>query len=196
MKKSTVIWIVVGVALLFLCGTGCSKYNTMVDEQTKVEQAWSNVETQYQRRADLIPNLVETVKGYSTHESQTLENVTLARAKATSITLDAQSLNDSTMARFTQAQSELQGALKSLLSVTEAYPDLKANENFNKLQDELAGTENRIQVARKDYNAVARDYNALVRRFPTNLFALFFGFDVKPYFSADEGASSAPAVKF
>ncbi len=196
MKKSTIIWIVVVAALLFLCGTGCSKYNTMVDEQTKVEQAWSNVETQYQRRSDLIPNLVETVKGYSTHESQTLENVTLARAKATSITLDAQSLNDSTMARFTQAQGELQGALKSLLSVTEAYPDLKANENFNKLQDELAGTENRIQVARKDYNAVARDYNALVRRFPTNLFASFFGFDVKPYFSADEGASAAPAVKF
>lgn len=196
MKKSTIIWIVVAVVLVFLCGTGCSKYNTMVDEQTKVEQAWSNVETQYQRRADLIPNLVETVKGYASHESQTLQNVTEARAKVGSVSISVDSLNDETMARFTRAQGELQSALKSLLSVTEAYPDLKANENFNKLQDELAGTENRIQVARKDYNAVARDYNALVRRFPNNLFASFFDFRVKPYFTADEGAATAPTVKF
>lgn len=196
MKKSTVIWIVVIVLIVICCGTGCSKYNTMVDEQTKVEQAWSNVETQYQRRSDLIPNLVETVKGYSTHESQTLENVTAARARVGSVTISVDSLNDETMARFTKAQGELQSALKSLLSVTEAYPELKANENFMKLQDELAGTENRIQVARKDYNAVARDYNALVRRFPNNIFASFFDFKVKPYFSADEGAATAPTVKF
>lgn len=196
MKKSTIIWIVVIVLLVICCGTGCSKYNTMVDEQTKVEQAWSNVETQYQRRSDLIPNLVETVKGYSTHESQTLENVTAARAKVGSVTISVDSLNEETMARFTKAQGELQSALKSLLSVTEAYPDLKANENFLKLQDELAGTENRIQVARKDYNEVARDYNALVRRFPNNIFASFFDFKVKPYFSADEGAATAPTVKF
>ncbi len=196
MKKSTIIWIVVVIVIVFCCGTGCSKYNTMVDEQTKVEQAWSNVETQYQRRADLIPNLVETVKGYSSHEAQTLENVTAARAKAGSISISVDSLDEESMARFTKAQGELQSALKSLLSVTEAYPDLKANENFLKLQDELAGTENRIQVARKDYNAVARDYNALVRRFPNNLFASFFDFRVKPYFAADEGASAAPNVKF
>lgn len=196
MKKSTIIWIVVIVLIVVCCGTGCSKYNTMVDEQTKVEQAWSNVETQYQRRSDLIPNLVETVKGYSTHESQTLENVTAARARVGSVTISVDSLNEETMARFTKAQGELQSALKSLLSVTEAYPELKANENFMKLQDELAGTENRIQVARKDYNEVARNYNALVRRFPNNIFASFFDFQVKPYFSADEGAATAPTVKF
>lgn len=196
MKKSTIIWIVVAFLLLSLCFTGCSKYNTLVDRQTLVEQAWSNVETQYQRRSDLIPNLVETVKGYAGHESSTLQNVTEARARVGSVTISIDSLNEQSMARFTRAQGELQGALKSLLSVTEAYPDLKANENFNKLQDELAGTENRIAVARKDYNEVARDYNATVRRFPTNIFASFFGFSAKPYFSADEGASSAPVVKF
>lgn len=196
MKKSTVIWIVVAVLLLTLCGTGCSKYNTLVDRQTLVEQAWSNVETQYQRRSDLIPNLVETVKGYAGHESSTLQNVTEMRSRVGSVSISIDSLNEETMARFTRAQGELQGALKSLLSVTEAYPDLKANENFNKLQDELAGTENRIQVARKDYNEVAREYNATVRRFPTNIFASFFGFSVKPYFSADEGAATAPTVKF
>ncbi|MDE7388371.1 MAG: LemA family protein [Muribaculaceae bacterium] len=196
MKKGTIIWIVVAFLLLSLCFTGCSKYNTLVDRQTLVEQAWSNVETQYQRRSDLIPNLVETVKGYAGHESSTLQNVTEARARVGSVTISIDSLNEQSMARFTRAQGELQGALKSLLSVTEAYPDLKANENFNKLQDELAGTENRIAVARKDYNEVAREYNAAVRRFPTNIFASFFGFSVKPYFSADEGASTAPVVKF
>ena len=196
MKKSVIVLLVVGVLLLLLCGTGCSKYNTMVTEQENVEQAWANVNTQYQRRADLIPNLVETVKGYATHESQTLQNVTEARAKVGTINLSVDSLDEASLQRYTQAQNQLSAALKSLLSVTEAYPDLKANENFMRFQDELAGTENRIQVARKDFNHAAQAYNTLIRRFPTNIFASFFGFMVKPYFQASEGADIAPTVKF
>lgn len=174
MKKSVIVLLVVGVLLLLLCGTGCSKYNTMVTEQENVEQAWANVNTQYQRRADLIPNLVETVKGYATHESQTLQNVTEARAKVGTINLSVDSLDEASLQRYTQAQNQLSAALKSLLSVTEAYPDLKANENFMRFQDELAGTENRIQVARKDFNHAAQAYNTLIRRFPTNIFCLIF----------------------
>lgn len=196
MKKSVIVLLVVGVLLLLLCGTGCSKYNTMVTEQENVEQAWANVNTQYQRRADLIPNLVETVKGYATHESQTLQNVTEARAKVGTINLSVDSLDEASLQRYTQAQNQLSAALKSLLSVTEAYPDLKANENFMRFQDELAGTENRIQVARKDFNHAAQAYNTLIRRFPTSIFASFFGFKVKPYFQASEGADIAPTVKF
>ncbi len=196
MKKSVIVLLVVGVLLLLLCGTGCSKYNTMVTEQENVEQAWANVNTQYQRRADLIPNLVETVKGYATHESQTLQNVTEARAKVGTINLSVDSLDEASLQRYTQAQNQLSAALKSLLSVTEAYPDLKANENFMRFQDELAGTENRIQVARKDFNHAAQAYNTLIRRFPTNIFDSFFGFKVKPYFQASEGADIAPTVKF
>ena len=196
MKKSVIVLLVVGVLLLLLCGTGCSKYNTMVTEQENVEQAWANVNTQYQRRADLIPNLVETVKGYATHESQTLQNVTEARAKVGTINLSVDSLDEASLQRYTQAQNQLSAALKSLLSVTEAYPDLKANENFMRFQDELAGTENRIQVARKDFNHAAQAYNTLIRRFPTNIFASFFGLKVKPYFQASEGADIAPTVKF
>ena len=196
MKKSTIIWIVVAVVIVLLCGTGCSKYNGMVTELNRVEEAWANVETQYQRRADLIPNLQATVKGYATHESQTLQAVTDARARVGSISLSVDSLNDETLAKYTAAQNELSGALKSLLAVTEAYPDLKANENFMRFQDELAGTENRIQTARRDYNVVAKEYNTKISLFPTNIFASFFGFTKKPYFQSAEGAAQAPQVSF
>lgn len=191
---------IIGVAVLallgILCATGCSKYNSMVTLQNEVETSWSSVETQYQRRADLIPNLVETVKGYAAHESNTLQAVTEARAKVGSITLSVDSLNEESLKKFTQAQNQLSGAMKSLLAVSEAYPDLKANENFLKFQDEYAGTENRIQDARRNYNGVAKEYNTEIAKFPNNLFAGFFGFQKKPYFSAAEGAENAPAVKF
>ncbi len=196
MKKSTIILISVAALVLLLCGTGCSKYNSMVTLNQEVDNAWSNVETQYQRRADLIPNLVETVKGYAAHESNTLQAVTEARSKVASITLDANDLNEETLAQYTKAQNQLTGAMKSILSVTEAYPDLKANENFLRFQDEYAGTENRIQLARHDYNEVAKAYNVQVSTFPNNIFAAIFGMTKKPFFSASEGAENAPQVKF
>lgn len=196
MKKSTIIWTVIVVLLLVCCGTGCSKYNSMTRSLQEVESSWSNVETQYQRRADLIPNLEATVKGYAGHESQTLQAVTEARAKVGTITLNIDSLNEESLAKYTRAQNELSGALKSLLSVAEAYPDLKANENFMRFQDELAGTENRIQTARRDYNEVAKAYNTQISLFPDRLFAGFFGFDKKPYFQSAEGAEQAPKVSF
>lgn len=197
MKNTLYVVILVVLAVLgLLCATGCSKYNSMVTLQNDVETAWSQVETQYQRRADLIPNLVETVKGYAAHESNTLQAVTEARAKVGSITLSVDSLNEESLKKFTQAQNQLSGAMKSLLAVSEAYPDLKANENFLKFQDEYAGTENRIQYARSQYNEVAKTYNTEIAKFPNNIFAGFFGFQKKPYFSAAEGAENAPSVKF
>ena len=180
------------------CGstlTSCN-YNSLVEEQQNVDQAWAQVENQYQRRADLIPNLVNTVKGYSTHESETLEKVTEARAKATSITIDADNLNEETLAKFQEAQGELSQALKSLLAVTEAYPDLKANENFMNLQTQLEGTENRIATERMRYTEAVKTYNTSIKKFPTNIYAGWFGFKEKPQFKADAGASKAPEVKF
>lgn len=171
-------------------------YNSLVEKQQEVDQAWAQVENQYQRRADLIPNLVNTVKGYSTHESETLEKVTLARAKATSITIQADDLNEETLAKFQQAQNELSQALKSLLSVTEAYPDLKANENFMNLQTQLEGTENRIATERMRYTEVVKDYNTAIKKFPTTIYAGWFGFSPKPQFKAEAGAEKAPEVKF
>lgn len=197
MKKTLTVIVIAVLALFILfCGVGCSKYNSMATAQQGVEAEWSNVETQYQRRADLIPNLVETVKGYAAHESNTLQAVTEARAKVGSITLDVDSLNDETLAKYTAAQNQLSGAMKSLLAVSESYPDLKANENFLKFQDEYAGTENRIQTARRDYNKVAQEFNSQIVTFPNNIFASFFGFSKKPYFSASEGAEQAPQVRF
>lgn len=196
MKKSSIILIVIAAIVVLLCGMGCSKYNSMTTSFQNVESSWSNVETQYQRRADLIPNLESTVKGYAAHESQTLEAVTEARAKAGSMTLSVDDLNDETLAQYTKAQNQLSGALKSLLAVSEAYPDLKANENFMRFQDELAGTENRIQTARRDYNETAREYNTQIALFPNNIFAGFFGFQKKPYFQSAEGAEQAPKVSF
>lgn len=184
------------VALFALTSLSSCNYNSLVEKQQGVDQAWAQVENQYQRRADLIPNLVATVKGYATHESETLEKVTMARAKATSITIDADNLNEETLAKYQEAQGELSQALKSLLSVTEAYPDLKANENFMNLQAQLEGTENRISTERMRYTEAVKDYNTSIKKFPTMIYAGWFGFKEKPQFKADAGASKAPEVKF
>lgn len=196
MKKSVIILLVIAALFVVCCSAGCSKYNSMTRSLQEVESSWSNVETQYQRRADLIPNLEATVKGYSAHEANTLQAVTEARAKVGSITLTADELTEENLSRFAKAQNELSGALKSLLAVSEAYPELKANENFMRFQDELAGTENRIQTARRDYNETAKAYNTQIALFPNNIFAGFFGFDKKPYFQSAEGAEQAPKVSF
>lgn len=197
MKKALTIFAIAIVAIVILfCGMGCSKYNSMTRQFQQVEAAWSNVETQYQRRADLIPNLEATVKGYAEHESSTLEAVTEARSKVGSMSVNIDDLNETTLKKYAEAQNELSGALKSLLAVSEAYPDLKANENFMRFQDELAGTENRIQTARRDYNEVAREYNTQISLFPDRIFATFFGFEKKPYFQSAEGADQAPRVSF
>lgn len=196
MKKSLIITIVCAVLVVFLFAGGCSGYNGMVRSQQAVDKQWGNVENAYQRRADLIPNLVNTVKGYAAHESKTLEQVTLARAKATSITIDANDLNEENLARYQEAQNELSGALKSLLAVTEAYPDLKANQNFMSLQAQLEGTENRVTVARKRYTEAVMDYNTSIKKFPTMIYAGWFGFKEKPQFKAQAGAEKAPEVQF
>lgn len=187
------IWIgVVAVVAIFFYVT----YNGFVNKEEGVNAAWSNVETQYQRRSDLIPNLVNTVKGYAAHESQTLASVTEARARATSINLSAGELTPERLTQYQQAQAEVRTALGRLIAVAESYPDLKANQNFIELQSQLEGTENRIAVARKDFNDAARKYNVAVRRFPSNLVAALFGFDQKPYFEAAEGTETAPQVEF
>lgn len=187
------IWIgVVAVVAIFFYAT----YNGFVNREEGLKSAWSNVETQYQRRADLIPNLVNTVKGYAAHETQTLNEVTEARARATSINLSADDLTPERLAQFQRAQAEVRSALGRLIAVSESYPDLKANQNFLELQAQLEGTENRIAVARKDFNAAAQQYNVSVRRFPANLVARMFGFGQKPYFESDEGAAAAPQVTF
>ena len=191
--KKFYLYIIAIFAVLPL--TSCN-YNSLVEKQQNVDQAWAQVENQYQRRADLIPNLVNTVKGYSTHESETFEKVTLARAKATSITIDADNLTEENLAKFQAAQNELSQALKSLLAVTEAYPDLKANENFMNLQTQLEGTENRIATERMRYTEAVRDYNTAIKKFPTTIYAGWFGFDAKPQFKAEEGAQKAPEVSF
>ena len=184
------------VALFALCGLSSCNYNSLVEKQQGVDQAWAEVENQYQRRSDLIPNLVNTVKGYSTHEEATLTKVTEARAKATSITIDPANLNEETLAKYQAAQNELSGALKSLLAVTEAYPDLKANQNFLNLQAQLEGTENRVTVARKRYTESVQEYNTSIKKFPTVIYAGGFGFKEKPQFKAEAGAEKAPEVKF
>ena len=187
------IWIgVVAVVAIFFYAT----YNGFVNREEGIKSAWSNVETQYQRRADLIPNLVNTVKGYAAHETQTLNEVTEARARATSINLSADDLTPERLAQFQRAQAEVRSALGRLIAVSESYPDLKANQNFLELQAQLEGTENRIAVARKDFNAAAQQYNVSVRRFPANLVARMFGFGQKPYFESAEGAAAAPQVTF
>ncbi len=188
--------IMICVALFALCGLSSCNYNSLVEKQQGVDQAWAEVENQYQRRSDLIPNLVNTVKGYSTHEEATLTKVTEARAKATSITIDPENLNEETLAKYQAAQNELSGALKSLLAVTEAYPDLKANQNFLNLQAQLEGTENRVTVARKRYTESVQEYNTSIKKFPTMIYAGWFGFKEKPQFKAEAGAEKAPEVKF
>ncbi|RLD70094.1 MAG: LemA family protein, partial [Bacteroidetes bacterium] len=162
----------------------------------KVNKQWSDVENVYQRRADLIPNLVATVKGYATHEKETLEGVINARAKATQTTIDAGNLTAENMAAFQQAQDGLSSALAKLMVVVERYPDLKANQNFLELQAQLEGTENRITVERRKFNEAARMYNTYIKLFPKNILANLFGFDAKPYFEAQAGAETAPKVEF
>lgn len=184
------------IAVVAMSGLTSCNYNSLVEKEQKVNQSWAQVENQYQRRADLIPNLVNTVKGYSAHEQETLTKVTEARAKATSITLDADDLTEENLAKYQEAQNELSGALKSLLAVTEAYPDLKANENFMNLQTQLEGTENRIATERMRYTEAVQDYNTSIKKFPTNIYAGWFGFEEKPQFKAEAGAQKAPEVKF
>ena len=189
------IFLLVAGIVMTMSLSSCN-YNSLVEKQQDVEQSWAQVENQYQRRADLIPNLVNTVKGYSTHEEETLVKVTEARAKATSITLNVDDLNEENLKRYQEAQNELTSALKSLLSVTEAYPDLKANENFMNLQRQLEETENRIATERMRYTRSVRDYNTAIKKFPTTIYAGWFGFTPKPQFQAEAGAQKAPEVKF
>ena len=195
MFKNKTLWIIIAVVLvLFFWVRGV--YNSMVTQDESVKTAWSQVENQYQRRLDLIPNLVNTVKGYASHERATLEGVINARANATKTTIDPTNLHEETMKQFQAAQGELSSALSRLMVVVERYPDLKANQNFMELQAQLEGTENRISVERKRFNEVAQNYNTNIRSFPTNILAGMFGFQPKAYFAAESGAEKAPTVEF
>lgn len=189
-------WIIAAAVVLVLVVWCVSGYNGLVTMEESVSNSWSNVETQYQRRADLIPNLVNTVKGYAAHEKQTLESVVKARSEATQVKVDPENLTAEKMAEYQKAQGNVSAALGRLLMVAENYPELKANENFLNLQAQLEGTENRINVARRDFNNVAKEYNTAIRRFPKNILAGLFGFDKKDYFEAESGAEKAPEVKF
>ena len=196
MNKTIIVLIAVAVVLL-----GCfvwvkNAYNSLVTSDENAQSAWSQVENVYQRRADLIPNLVATVKGYAAHESETLESVVAARAKATQVTIDPANLSADEIAKYNEAQGELGNALGKLLMIQENYPDLKANENFRDLQAQLEGTENRIATERMKFNQAVKDYNTLIRRFPNNIFASMFGFEKKGYFEANAGAENAPKVEF
>ncbi len=190
----TLLVIIGAFALLFFWAMG--GYNKMVSQQEQVTSAWSQVENVYQRRADLIPNLVATVKGYAAHEQETLEGVVNARAKATQTTIDPTNMTQESLNKFQAAQGELGSALGRLMVVVERYPDLKANQNFLELQAQLEGTENRITVERQKYNDTAKSYNTLIRQFPKNIIAGLFGFERKIYFEAQEGSENAPKVEF
>ena len=197
MKKKTIITIVVlAVVLLMVARFGISANNNMVEKQEGVRTAWSQVENQYQRRADLIPNLVNTVKGYATHEEQTLTNVIEARAKATQMTVDPSQLTDEALQKYMATQNNLSQALGRLMVVAEQYPELKANENFQMLQTQLEGTENRITTERQRFNETAKEYNIYIRKFPRNIFANILGFKPQAYFESVAGAEVAPVVAF
>jgi len=193
--KNIIIIAIVG-AILLLGGCGCSGYNGLVSKDQGVKGAWGKVQSEYQRRSDLIPNLVSTVRGAADFEKSTLEAVIGARAKATQTVIDPANLNPENIAKFQQAQGELSGALSRLLVTVEQYPDLKANQNFRDLQTQLEGTENRIKTARNDFNEAVQSYNTTIKKFPTVIFAGMFGFTEKGYFSADAGAEKAPSVDF
>ena len=195
MKKGGLIILILAI-LAILVFWGIGGYNGLVSTQESLNKSWANVENQYQRRADLIPNLVETVKGYAKHESSTFEAVVNARAKATQMTIDPTNLTPEKLQEFQAAQGELSSALGRLLLLREAYPELKANQNFIELQAQLEGTENRITVAREQYNQEVQNYNTMVRKFPKNIIAGLFGFERKPTFEAEKGAEKAPEVKF
>ena len=183
-------------AVVVICMWAASAYNSMVGEQEKATTALANVQSAYQRRADLIPNLVEVVKGYASHEKETFESVVAARSKATSITLDPSNITPEKLKEFQQAQGELGSALGKLIAIQENYPELKANENFRDLQVQLEGTENRINEARNTFNKVVQQYNIVIRKFPKNILAGIFGFNTMDKFEAEAGAENAPKVKF
>lgn len=193
MKKT---WLIVIAVIAVIVIYGITAYNSLVSQEEKVGNAWSNVENQYQRRSDLIPNLVNTVKGYASHEKETFQAVVEARSKATQTTISIDELTPEKMAAYQRAQGEVSSALSRLLAISENYPELKASENFQTLQAQLEGTENRISVERRNFNEAARTYNTAIRRFPKNIFAGMFGFEKRPYFEAEEGAEKAPEVKF
>lgn len=191
--KNVMVAVLIAVAGMFLTGCG---YNKMVDMEEQVTSQWSQVENVYQRRADLIPNLVNTVKGYAAHEKETLSEVIEARSKATSVQVDTENLSPQAIEQFNQAQQGLTSALSRLMVVMEQYPDLKANQNFMDLQAQLEGTENRISVERRKFNETAQTYNSYIRKFPQMIYAGWFGFEKKSYFEAQQGAEQAPEVQF
>lgn len=192
-------WIIIGVivvVVLLVYSFFSGRYNTMVSMEENVNTQWSNVETQYQRRYDLIPNLVNTVKGFAEQEREVLVGVTEARAKASSMNINPENLTEENLQQFTQAQGQLNSALSRLLVTVERYPDLKSNQNFLELQAQLEGTENRITVARQRFNSAAQEYNTYIRQFPTNILSGMYGFERKPLFESAEEAESAPTVEF
>ncbi len=193
--KNKSLWIILGIVAVVLIW-GVSAYNGLVSKEERVSSAWANVETVYQRRADLIPNLVNTVKGYAAHEDQTLMEVAEARAKSTAISVDLSTATPEQMEAWMRAQSEVGSALGRLIAISENYPDLKANQNFLELQKQLEGTENRISTERRKYNEEVRSYNVKLRRFPTNIIASMFGFEKRVMFESQEGAEMAPVVEF
>ena len=195
MKKNKGLIITI-VVIVLVALWGISSYNGLVGMDENVSNKWANVETQYQRRSDLIPNLVNTVKGYAKHESQTLEAVMAARSQASQVKIDPSNCTPQQLAQYQKAQGDVTTALGKLLAITENYPDLKANQNFLELQSQLEGTENRINVARKDFNDSAKKYNTSLRRFPRNIIASMFGFEKRNYFEAEAGAEKAPKVEF
>ena len=195
MKKNKGLIITI-VVIVLVALWGISSYNGLVGMDENVSNKWANVETQYQRRSDLIPNLVNTVKGYAKHESQTLEAVMAARSQATQVKIDPSNCTPQQLAAYQKAQGDVTTALGKLLAITENYPDLKANQNFLELQSQLEGTENRINVARKDFNDSAKKYNTSLRCFPRNIIASMFGFEKRNYFEAEAGAEKAPKVEF
>ncbi len=197
MRNRRNLWIIVLVVIVgLLVISGVRGYNGMVTKSETVDEQWSNVENSYQRRADLIPNLVNTVKGYADFESKTLTAVIEARAKATSVQIDPKNMTAENMKQYQEAQAGLTSTLSRLMVVVEQYPNLKANQNFLDLQAQLEGTENRIATERRKFNELAREYNVFIKRFPKNIWAGLFNFDKKPYFEATEGAEKAPEVKF
>lgn len=196
MNKKVIVLIAVAVVLLGSFVWVKNVYNKLVTSDENTQSAWSQVENVYQRRADLIPNLIATVKGYAAHESETLESVVAARAKATQVTIDPESLSYEDIAKYNEAQGELGNALGRLLLIQENYPDLKANQNFRDLQAQLEGTENRIATERMKFNQAVQNYNTALRRFPSNIIASMFGFEKKGYFEANSGAENAPKVEF
>jgi LemA protein len=196
MKTGRIVAIVLAVVVILFLTRGCGGYNRLVTLNEQVNREWANVENVYQRRADLIPNLVNTVKGYAAHEQETFTQVTEARADATKITIDPANMTEEDLRRFQAAQGQLNSALSRLIAVAENYPDLKASQNFLDLQAQLEGTENRITVERRNFNGIVTTYNSEIKKFPMVIFAGMFGFKYRPYFESAPGSEQAPTVQF